>query len=182
MEKWKCIPGTGDRLLVSDQGRVKSLLRDGRILKAVSDKKGYLRLRVTLDREKKSYKIHRLVAEAFIPNPNGKEQVNHINGDKTDNRAENLEWVTNRENASHAIRAGLWDSVIAGSAKENNSRKKGVIASNGEICMLFESVSEAERYFGSRHIVDVLKGKRTHVKGWAFSYAEGGDQDANADH
>ena len=62
MEQWKEIEGTGGKILVSNQGRIKSLLRDGRILKATPDKKGYLRLRVTLDRKKYVYKVHRLVA------------------------------------------------------------------------------------------------------------------------
>lgn len=51
--------------------------------------------------------IHRLVAEKYIPNPDNKEQINHINGDKTDNRAENLEWVSNQENRNHAVKEKL---------------------------------------------------------------------------
>lgn len=171
MENWKEIDGTEGRLLVSDQGRVKSLLRDGRILKATPDRRGYLRLRVTLDRKKYVYKVHRLVASAFIENPEGKPQVNHINGIKTDNRACNLEWVCNKENAHHAIENGLWDSVFAGSRRENARRQKPIlgISPDGE-ARRFKSVSEAERYLDSRHISDVLKGKRDHVKHWKFRY------------
>jgi hypothetical protein len=171
MEQWKEVAGTDGRLLVSDQGRVKSLLRDGRILKATPDKKGYLRLRVTLDRKKYVYKMHRLVATAFVPNPYGKEQVNHINGDKHDNRADNLEWVTNRENAHHAIENGLWRSVYEGANKASRAKRKKVIATNGSEVRHFNSVVEAQNAFDSRHISDVLKGKRQHVKGWTFRYA-----------
>ena len=176
MERWKEIEGTGGRLLVSDQGRIKSLLRDGRILKTGRDKKGYLRLRVTLDRKKYVYKVHRLVAGAFLENPDGKPQVNHINGDKSDNRVCNLEWVSNRENARHAIQNGLWDHVIERVREANRLQQKAIIGTSpsGDI-VCFRSVCEAQNRLNSRHISDVLKGKRQHVKGWTFVYAEGGD-------
>lgn len=171
MELWKDIPYTAGRLRVSNEGRIMSLLRgQPYILKAQPDKKGYLRLRVTIDREKRSYKVHRLVAEAFIDNPECKSQVNHINGDKADNRADNLEWATNKENANHAIKTGLWTSVQAGAFECNKAKRKPVTAINGDMKLDFESVGEAERYFDSRHITDVLKGKRPHVKGWSFEY------------
>lgn len=174
MEQWKEVDGTDGRILVSDQGRVKSLLRDGRILKPTTDNKGYLRIKITLDRKPISYKVHRMVASAFVPNPNNLPQVNHINGNKTDNSFDNLEWVTNRENAAHAIRTGLWESVLQGAKRVNNSKRKAVTAYNGNQTMTFESVGDAERHFKSKHISDVLKGKRQHVKGWRFSYAERG--------
>lgn len=177
MEFWKEVEGTNGALFVSSLGRVRSFLRDGRILKPTPDKKGYLRLRVTLNRERKCYKVHRLVAEAFIDNPQNKPQVNHINGDKTDNRASNLEWVTNKENARHAIKSGLWESVTKGALAEDESRKKPITATEiatGKV-IEFGSVSDAEKQIGSRHITDVLKGKRTKAKGYTFTYREGGD-------
>ena len=176
MERWKEIESTGGAILVSDLGRVKSLLRDGRILKATPDAKGYLRLRVTINGVKKSYKVHRLVAMAFIDNPDGKPQVNHINGDKADNRACNLEWVTNKENIVHARKTGLFDAVIEGARAENDLRKRPVIATDivtGET-VEFDSVADAERAVGSRHITDVLKGKRCMAKGYTFAYKERG--------
>lgn len=139
-----------------------------------TDNKGYKRVRLTLNRTKITYKVHREVAKAFIENPDGLPQVNHKDGDKSNNLVENIEWITNRENAHHALRSGLWDSVVQGAMRENESRKKPVIgyycSGNEAYTKRFESVSEAERYIGSRHIVDVLKGKRNHVKGWTFAY------------
>lgn len=177
MELWKSIEGTNGLIAVSSEGRVLSLLSGKpRILKTTVDSKGYHRIRVTIERDKKSFKLHREVAKAFIPNINNLPQVNHKDGNKNNNSVSNLEWVTNRENALHAIKNGLWDSVIAGARKENESRRKAVIGyystENSAGSRYFKSISEAERIIGSRHIVDVLKGRRTHVKGWTFRYAE----------
>lgn len=170
MEIWRPIEGTNGKLEVSNMGRIKSNMRDGRILKSCPDKKGYLRLRVTLDRQKLSFKVHRLVAAAFVDNPDHLPQVNHIDGDKRNNRADNLEWVSNKDNAHHAIRNGLWSNVFEGSRKENERRKTPVIAidilSGNRI--RFESVSDAERSLGTKHITDVIKGKRTQAKGYRF--------------
>lgn len=180
MEIWKPIKGTKGFIEVSNKGRVRSLLRGNpRLLKPQTDGCGYYRIRVTIEREKMTYKVHREVAKAFIDNPDNLPQVNHIDGNKTNNSVSNLEWVTNRENAHHAIKNGLWDSVIEGARKENESRKKPILAYriDGEhpCTRYYESIRDAERSIGSRHICDVLKGKRSHVKGWTFQYAQGGD-------
>lgn len=175
MEHWKVVEGTCGALEVSDLGRVKSNLRDGRILKTQKDNKGYHRLRMTIKRERYSFKVHRIVAQAFIPNPEDKPQVNHIDGNKDNNAASNLEWVKSMENAQHAIRNGLWENVYKASLKENESRKRPVIAFKDGKSIEFDSIGDAERTLGSRHITDVLKGKRKQAKGYTFAYKEGGD-------
>lgn len=99
-EIWKDIEGYEDDYQVSNLGRVKSLpkkcwngkgywFRDGRILIPIKSKKGYLNVWC----RKRIFKVHRLVANAFIPNPQNLPQVNHIDGDKTNNCVTNLEWV-----------------------------------------------------------------------------------------
>lgn len=177
MENWKPILSTNGCIEVSDKGRVRSLLRGKpNILKTQTDKKGYHRVRVTIDRQKMSLKLHREIAKAFIPNPENLPQVNHKDGNKDNNAVENLEWVTNQENAHHAIRNGLWGSVFEGARKECERRMKPIIGqfiADGVIeTKHFKSVSEAERYIGSRHVTDVLKGKRSMAKGWTFRYEE----------
>ena len=128
MEIWKTIAGTKGFIEVSNQGRARSLLRgEPRVLKPQVDNKGYHRIRVTVEREKMNYKVHREIAKAFIPNPNNLPQVNHKDGNKNNNSVDNLEWITNRDNAHHAIENGLWDSVIEGSRRENERRKRPVI-------------------------------------------------------
>lgn len=186
MEIWKEIPATKGFIEVSNQGRVRSLLRGTyRILKTQRDAKGYHRFSVTIEGEKRTYKLHREVAKAFIPNSNNLPQVNHKDGNKDNNHVANLEWITNIDNVHHAIENGLWDSVFEATRRENESRKKPIIAYRIDgpfpCTRYYESVSEAERDIGSRHISAVLKGKRTHAKGWAFQYAKEVMPDADID-
>jgi hypothetical protein len=174
MEIWRSITGTKGLIEVSNKGRVRSLLSGTpRVLKTQVDNKGYHRIRVTIEQEKMSYKVHREVAKVFIANPASLPQVNHKDGNKDNNSVDNLEWVTNRDNARHAIENGLWDSVLEGSRRENERRKRPVIGYPIDgYCKYrrYESVAEAERFVGSRHVCDVLKGKRNSVKGWIFRY------------
>lgn len=110
------IPGHETRYWAHSSGRILSLpkkTRKGvRVLKSYNDPDGYLRLSLNLGASKsQGFGVHRLIAESFIPNPDKKPAVNHIDGDKTNNRPENLEWVTNQENTIHAVKIGLQKGV-----------------------------------------------------------------------
>lgn len=92
--------------LVSPDGYVVNR-KTGRVLKEDITNRGYHRITVCKNNKVKRYTLHRLVAELFIPNPLGKETVNHKSGDKRDNSVENLEWMTQEENQNHAKETGL---------------------------------------------------------------------------
>jgi len=77
------------------------------VLKPATDKKGYRRVGLIIDGRLVTRKVHRLIANAFIPNPQGKPQVNHIDGNKSNNHVGNLEWVTQSENKKHSFALGL---------------------------------------------------------------------------
>jgi hypothetical protein len=98
----------GNYIIYSD-GKVFSL-NTNKFLKPNKGEKGYLRVRLIFDGKYINYRVHRLVAIAFLPKLEGKNQVNHINGIKDDNRLENLEWCNNQENQLHAHKNNLANS------------------------------------------------------------------------
>ena len=98
LEITKPIPGF-DGYEVTSWGRV---LKDGEPIRQEKHDKGYLRVDLYRGKQRYHYKVHRLVAEAFIPNPLNKPQVNHKDGNNQNNSFTNLEWVTNDENNEHA--------------------------------------------------------------------------------
>lgn len=110
MEQWKDIEGYEGVYQISSLGRVKRLPHGnskGRIRKLRAANNGYLYVVLSKDNVPQTIRVHREVAKAFIPNPLNLETVNHKNFDKTDNRVENLEWMTERDNVLHAKRNGM---------------------------------------------------------------------------
>lgn len=167
MEVWKDVVGYEGLYQVSDLGRVKSLPRppvryQGREMTQHCDSKGYKRLWLCKEGVSKNYKVHRLVAEAFIPNPNNLPQVNHKDEDKSNNFVGNLEWCDNRYNATYNGRMEKITRKI--------SRRVRCLETN----VLYDSVKEASRKTGVAHsnIVYVCQGKFKQAKGYHFKYED----------
>jgi len=144
-EIWKPIHGHDGVYEVSNMGRVKKLstLRIkksiSKFIKIVNNRYQYVML------NNKSYLLHRLIAEAFIPNPKNLPQINHINGIKTDNCIENLEWCTSSENNKHAYLIGLNRGSALGKIGKAHASSKPVkrISLTGEILATYENQRQA---------------------------------------
>lgn len=143
---WVYIKGT-DNYFVSNFGDVKHREYQR---KPSHDKDGYLQIGLEIDGRKTTRKIHRLVAEAFIPNVENKPQVNHIDGDKENNRIDNLEWVTNSENQYHKYRIlGYVEPLETRLKKRLNcgksNKKKVVCVETGQE---YDSARTASKFMG----------------------------------
>lgn len=145
---------------VSSLGRVKSLpkfintnknypsigyMTKEKILKNFTSTNDYLRICLRKDNQSIFYLVHRLVAQAFLPNPNSLPQINHINGIKTDNRIENLEWCTAKENAQHALKNNL--KIPKRGIENKNSKTIYQINKDNDIINVFYGSGEIKRKF-----------------------------------
>lgn len=181
IEWWKFIPGYDCRYMVSNKGRVLSLNYNKtgipRLL-SINIFKGYNRVGLTQNGKPKWNFVHRLVAAAFLPNPNNLPCVNHKNEIKTDNRVENIEWCS----YSYNINYGARNEKTGEKLRNNNRRSKPVIqyTPKGEYITTFKSIREAERQTGVNQsfIMKCCKGlyEFACVKGgprykWSYAYS-----------
>lgn len=161
MEEYKLIDGLG-YFAVSRSGKIKNT-NTGNVLTPTMNKRGYYSYTFYYKGNKTNKRIHRLVAETFIENPEHLPYVNHIDGNKKNNHVENLEWCTAKENNHHARRTKLIDqdkAVIATDMLTGMSKK-------------FKSISDAGRFYqiNTGTITKVLKGRRNQTHDITFRYA-----------
>lgn len=173
-ELWKPVVDYEGLYEVSNLGRIRSLPRKGTkggILRPGKVRKGYHQVSLTRGMRGNPQRVHRIVAQAWIPNPDNKPQVNHKNGIKSDNRVENLEWMTNLENMRHAIANGLNPGYPT---KAIESRMDGVFQKkNGEVIAMYPCIKYAQYITGicNQNIFKVCQGKRKTAGGYQWEFA-----------
>lgn len=166
-EVWKNIDGHPD-YYISNFGNVYSQKKDGKMLTPYLDQFGYYMLHLWENNKQHAAKVHRLVADAFIPNPDNLSDVNHKDENKTNNRVENLEWCSRKYNLNYGTR----------NERANASRKKGVVMLDSktfEYIKSFPSAIDAERETGinAGNIAMVCSGKRKTAGGYTWEYKKG---------
>lgn len=184
-EIWRPVTGYENLYEVSNLGRVKSVERYDsmcrlwkcKILKPIIVS-GYNRIVLSKNGIKKQYSVHRLVAQAFIPNHDNLPVINHINEVKTDNRVENLEWVTHKENLEYSGNIEKWNKSGI------ESKKKPVIqlTKNNEFVAEYESTMESARKTGinQRCISGCCLGKLKSAGGYKWKFKIDYEQEQRA--
>lgn len=143
---WKDIPGFEGKYQVSNTGRIRSLnyRRTGktRVLKQATNKDGYKVIGLIKNGKYKTYFIHRLVALAFIPNPNNYPMINHKDENKTNNTVENLEWMSHKDNCNYGTR----NKRVSEGMKGKNGKPILMFTLDGEYIRRFDCAADANEY------------------------------------
>lgn len=161
MATWMPIAASNGMYQVSDLGEVRNATT-GKIIRQRKDRDGYMLVDVRKGRlERVTLKAHRVVAEAFLPNPENKPEVNHLSGVRHDNRLENIEWSTVSENRAYSYKLGR----VVGN-------ERAIVAVKGDELLNFKSLKEAERKgFNRNGIYHCINGVYKHHHGYEWRYA-----------
>lgn len=180
-EIWKDIKGYEGLYQVSNLGNIRSLYKykgsNKRVLHKIISNKGYYVISLVKNKRKKQYRVHQLVANAFIINDNNYPVINHIDGNKLNNNVTNLEWCTVSHNNKEAYRIGLSkpNRVMLGRKSEKcpNSIPINQYDMNGNFIRRWNCSYDVIRELGlrSNHIANCCKGDRNSFAGYKWSYA-----------
>ena len=167
--RWRDVPSSTLHQ-ISDEGNIRNK-NTLRILKQQANRCGYMICRVTTNRARVTLRPHRLVALLFIANPLEKQQVNHIDGVKANNKIRNLEWCTNSENQQHAVANGL---KVQKFGKDNALWKLSVdVLREGVYITTLRGKAEVTTFgLEYRNVWSCLKGKRKTCNGYSFKLTE----------
>lgn len=176
---WKPTFVFPDYYLVSNAGDIYSI-RSHKILKYNIDKDGYCYYVLCVNGERHTIKAHKLVAMAFIPKLDNKQALDHINGIRTDNRVENLRWVTNKENSNNPLTlAKLQNNAIINKPKlyraavsHNFGRKSVAVYKDNQLLQIFESQKSAAEFtcVSEGKVSQCLSGQKPSCKGYVFRW------------
>jgi hypothetical protein len=171
-EIWKSVIGYEGLYEVSSLGNVRSVNWRGlgyRKFSPVPDRDGYLQITLTKNGKQQNARVHRLVAMAFVDNPENKPQVNHIDEDRSNNVASNLEWVTCLENNNHGTR----NIRVSQSKRNTNCKRILQLNKNGDPIREWVSINEVERQLGydTGLMSKCCKGKKKSAYGYLWKYA-----------
>lgn len=191
MEIWKDIKNFEGLYQVSNTGNIRSLdaminckgaigidehLRRGKILKKYVGTTGYYTINLSKHSKIKVSRVHRLVAQAFIPNPNNYPCVNHIDGNKLNNNVSNLEWCTYAHNNQEAYRIGLKVGSEKGKFGKYSKFSKPVLqySLDGEFVKEWDNAEQVKRELGycAENIRNVCNGRRRKANGYIWKYKE----------
>jgi len=171
-EEWKDIPNSNGIYQISSYGRVRNA-QTGRILKLNNNYGIYQVITLKINGKKTLFKIHRLVGQAFIPNPLNKEEVNHIDGNKYNNTVSNLEWNDRKENMLHAHNTGLQINFRKTIECAKQKNQKAILQiKDGKVIARYEGVREVTRKLGysEGNIAACARGKFKTMYGYEWKY------------
>lgn len=164
LDKYLPMPNGGEKLVKE------------KILKPYKNREGYLRVALSKNGKVKHYLIHRLVAEAFIDNPNNLPHIDHINTDRTDNRVENLRWCTHKENMNNSITKTKISNFMIGKKGIKHPSSKIVLqlSKDGELIKKWDCIRDVYRHLNISvgHIAEVCRGKRKTAGGYIWRYVD----------
>lgn len=164
MEVWRDITGYETLYQISNRGRVKSMLRAGRILKPYLNNKGYAMVKLCNCGKTEAISVHRLVASAFCNKPKGCNIVNHLDNTPLNNNAENLEWTTYKGNSQHALKQGRLRGGLC--------NYRPVVGISGDEIRFYTYLNLTKKDgFEPSCVSNCCAGKRKTHKGFAWRYA-----------